>query len=64
MSCDREKGRLIAHHIYSYDNNKELRLDIDNGITVLEEIHLQFHSIYGYGNNNLEQWNEFLNSLK
>lgn len=59
-----KKGRLVVHHIYSYDKYKELRLELDNGITVLEEVHLQFHSIYGYGNNTLEQWNEFLNSLK
>ena len=59
-----KKGRIVAHHIYSYDKHKNLRLDVNNGITVLEEIHLQFHSLYGYGNNDLEQWNEFLNSLE
>ena len=59
-----KQGKIVAHHIYSYDKHRELRLDIDNGITVLEEIHLQFHSLYGYGNNTFEQWNEFINSLK
>ena len=57
-------GKLEVHHIYSYDNNKELRLDVNNGITVSKEIHKQFHSIYGYGNNTLEQWGEFIKSLK
>lgn len=59
-----KQGRLVAHHLYSYDKNKNKRLDINNGITILEEIHKQFHSIYGYGNNTLEQWEEFINNLK
>ena len=59
-----KQGRLVAHHLYSYDINKEKRLDIDNGITILEEIHRKFHLMYGYGNNTLEQWNEFINNLR
>lgn len=57
-------GRLVAHHIFSYDNNYDRRLDIENGVTILEEIHYKFHSIYGYGNNTLEQWEDFKNSFK
>ena len=31
-------------------------------ICVNEDIHIQFHRMFGYGNNTLEQWNEFLKS--
>lgn len=30
-------------------------------ICINEEIHKKFHSIYGYGNNTQEQWDEFIN---
>lgn len=56
--------RLEVHHIYSYDKYKDLRLDINNGITLSKEIHSQFHSIYGYGNNTKEQWEEFVKNFK
>ena len=29
-------------------------------ICITEEIHKQFHSIYGYGNNTKQQWDEFI----
>ena len=55
---------LAVHHLYSYDKYYCLRTTIENGITVSKEIHKQFHSIYGYGNNTLEQRDEFINNLK
>ena len=30
-------------------------------VCINEEIHKEFHKIYGYGNNTQEQWNEFIN---
>jgi len=58
--CFQEGGKLIAHHIESYGDNKELRTITSNGITLCEEHHIEFHKKYGYGNNNRKQLEEFL----
>ena len=50
-----------AHHINNWRDNPDKRYDIDNGITLCEECHNKFHSIYGKRNNNISQINEFLN---
>ena len=44
-------GELIAHHINNFSNNKELRLDINNGITLSKSAHQEFHRKYGIKNN-------------
>lgn len=51
-----KKGKLNAHHIMSWDKNINERFDVDNGVTLCEECHKSFHSIYGYGDNNKIQF--------
>jgi len=51
---------LEAHHIFNFRDFKEKRLDIDNGITLCETCHIDFHKKYGKRNNNQEQLMEFL----
>ena len=53
-------GILIAHHINNFAEFPELRFAIDNGITLNQKIHDEFHKKYGYRNNTKEQLREFL----
>lgn len=55
---------LNAHHIFSYKTNPEVRYDVDNGITLCNKCHQQFHSEYGKTGNNQEQLLEFLDQDK
>lgn len=52
---------LVAHHIKNWKDNVDLRYEVDNGITLCDKCHMNFHSAYGKKNNTLEQLNEFLN---
>jgi hypothetical protein len=53
-------GKLCAHHINNFADFPELRLAIDNGITLSEKAHKEFHKKYGKKNNTKEQLEEFL----
>lgn len=51
---------IVSHHLESYNNNKELRTTLSNGITLCEDCHDNFHHQYGYGNNTTEQLKKFV----
>lgn len=61
---DRVAAGLCAHHIMSYKDNEELRLDIDNGITLCKACHHEFHNKYGCGENNKVQFEQFIANLE
>ncbi|MDS7057032.1 HNH endonuclease [Klebsiella pneumoniae] len=52
--------KLNAHHIFNFATHKDIRYDIENGITMCEECHRRFHKVYGVFKNNKEQIDNFL----
>lgn len=62
-TCQKTKisgGDLEVHHINNFADYPDLRLAIDNGITLSKKMHREFHKIYGNKNNTMEQIVEFL----
>lgn len=58
-----KKGKIVilnAHHLNGYHWDKENRINVDNGITLCEECHKEFHHIFGNKNNTKEQYNEYM----
>jgi hypothetical protein len=66
FTCQKYKikgGTLNAHHINNFADFTELRYAIDNGITLSEKAHKEFHLLFGKRNNTREQLQEFLNTI-
>lgn len=59
QKCGKKGGKLNAHHKNGYNLDKENRLNVDNGITLCEPCHIEFHKTYGYGLNTEEQLNHW-----
>lgn len=57
---DASGGNLNAHHLNSYDWSEKDRSSTENGITLCEICHKEFHSLYGYGKNTRKQFEEFI----
>lgn len=59
--CGKVGGNLVAHHIDGYNWCEEKRTDVTNGATLCVKCHKHFHSIYKYGNNTKQQYEDFIN---
>ena len=55
-----KKNPINAHHIESYNSNLDLRINIDNGITLCKKCHNNFHHQFGYGDNTKEDLINFI----
>jgi hypothetical protein len=53
------KKRIVAHHLDGWNWCEERRFDIDNGVTLCDFHHKEFHKIYGYGDNTSEEFFEY-----
>lgn len=56
---DNKGGNLVAHHLDGYNWAKDKRICINNGITLCEKCHKEFHNEYEYRNNTKEQFYQF-----
>jgi rhodanese-related sulfurtransferase len=63
--CNDDKGgNLVAHHLDGYHWCEEKRTDIDNGVTLCDTCHKDFHNKYGVKNNTKDQYVEWLKNKK
>ena len=58
--CGASNKKNIVHHLDGYNWCFDKRYDDENGITLCNDCHNNFHVIYGYGNNTREQFLEWL----
>lgn len=56
--------KLVAHHLDGFNAYPKLRFEVENGVTICDSHHKEFHSEYGYGNNTKEQFEEYLKHAK
>lgn len=59
--CHSKGGDLAVHHLNGYNWDVDNRYNPDNGVTLCERCHREFHTMFGYGNNTKEQFNEYAN---
>lgn len=58
--CGESKVKLNAHHLKSFTRFPEVRYDINNGVTLCEKCHKEFHKIYGIRNFTSDDFYEFI----
>ena len=45
--CNQVGGKLEAHHLAPYHSHPEIRVAVDNGATLCQTCHAEFHARYG-----------------
>jgi hypothetical protein len=59
----KRRGLICAHHLESWHANENLRFDLNNGVTLLESVHRDFHKKFGLKNNTKLQFEEYVKNL-
>lgn len=59
---------LRVHHIYSWQENRSLRFDVDNAITLCADCHDKdkegsFHAVYGNKDNDIFEFAEYYEEM-
>jgi len=49
----------IVHHLRSYANHPWLRLDMDNVVTLCNNCHNEYHTLFGYDDSYPDQFYKF-----
>jgi len=60
QKCKMRGKKLNVHHIFNFADFSDLRISVDNGITLCEECHKEFHGLYGVKNNTEKKFKKFL----
>jgi len=55
---------LVCHHFFNASRGSKFAYSIKNGIVLSEDLHENFHIRYGYTQNNIEQFLDYLVALK
>jgi len=62
LVCNNKNSKLNVHHLYNFIDHPTLRLELENGITICEDCHKEFHNIYGKKYNTPNQFEMFVNN--
>lgn len=62
--CGVNDHDLHAHHLDGFTLNKDRRFDVENGVTLCQPHHKEFHGMFGYGGNTQEQFFQYKQDLR
>lgn len=62
-ACGCKVDDIEAHHLNGYNWDIENRYNVENGVCLCSYHHYMFHSMYGYGNNTSDQFDDFIEYL-
>ncbi len=60
QKCKSRGGKLNVHHIFNFADFSNLRISVDNGITLCKSCHKKFHGMFGVKNNTRKKLINFL----
>ena len=63
QKCDVRGEKIHSHHIHNFADFDNLRISIDNGITLCKNCHKNFHGIYGTKNTTKSKLQKFLKNI-